>query len=320
MPEIADGPRDVVSSLAFSSGNQLLTTSWDNQMRLYDCKSSPSLVTSIDTPITALSTIFNSGMFHSGYLDGSVRSTDLENHSLVTLKPAPALGESVSAGVAHLISQTSNSSALIAGAWDGHVTIIDPRAAPGASEEHSFKTPHKLFAIASCDRYLVVGMALRAVHIYDHRDYLAPVQVRESGLKLQVRDLTCWDEGYALASIDGRVAIEYFDPSEAVQAQKYAFKCHRVVGNIEDEVFPVNTARYNPQNRLLYTGGNDTVCLWDFGARKRIKQYKFEREVSNFAISDDGSLLAVATTPTSEPTILLDARDPIAKVFIKSIV
>ena len=38
----------------------------------------------------------------------------------------------------------------------------------------------------------------------------------------------CAGVGYALGSIEGRVAIEYMDPAAEVQKQRYAFKCHRV--------------------------------------------------------------------------------------------
>lgn len=33
--------------------------------------------------------------------------------------------------------------------------------------------------------------------------------------------------GYTLSSIEGRVAVEYLDPSPEAQKKKYAFKCHR---------------------------------------------------------------------------------------------
>ena len=53
-------------------------------------------------------------------------------------------------------------------------------------------------------------------------------------------------EGYVLSSIEGRVAVEYFDPSPAVQAKKYAFKCHRKTINGVDTVFPVNAMAVHP--------------------------------------------------------------------------
>ena len=93
---------------------------------------------------------------------------------------------------------------------------------------------------------LVVGMAGRHVYVYDllplrtaldkhsagesvaERDW-EPDQKRESSLKFMARDLRCMPagDGYATSSIEGRVAVEFFDPSPKVQAMKYAFKCHR---------------------------------------------------------------------------------------------
>ena len=40
---------------------------------------------------------------------------------------------------------------------------------------------------------------------------------------------TCRRTGYALSSVEGRVAMEFFDEDPEVQAKKYAFKCHRKV-------------------------------------------------------------------------------------------
>ncbi len=56
-----------------------------------------------------------------------------------------------------------------------------------------------------------------------------PEQTRESSLMHQTRCIRCFPngEGYALSSIEGRVAIEYFDTTPEVQALKYAFKVLR---------------------------------------------------------------------------------------------
>ena len=52
--------------------------------------------------------------------------------------------------------------------------------------------------------------------------------------------------GYATASVEGRIAVEYFDPSPESQAKKYAFKCHRQTVNGEDHVWPVNALAFHP--------------------------------------------------------------------------
>lgn len=48
-------------------------------------------------------------------------------------------------------------------------------------------------------------------------------------------------QGFAVGSVEGRVAMEFFDLSEEAQARKFAFKCHRRPENGKDVVYPVNT-------------------------------------------------------------------------------
>lgn len=53
-------------------------------------------------------------------------------------------------------------------------------------------------------------------------------------LKFQLRDVDCFTDGkgYAVSSVEGRVAWEYFDPALGPMGAKenYAFKCHRDKG------------------------------------------------------------------------------------------
>ncbi len=53
-----------------------------------------------------------------------------------------------------------------------------------------------------------------------------PEQQRESSLKYQTRALAAFPDGagYALGSVEGRVAMEFIDMSPQAQANKYAFK------------------------------------------------------------------------------------------------
>ncbi len=52
--------------------------------------------------------------------------------------------------------------------------------------------------------------------------------------------------GFAISSVEGRIALEYFDPSPAVQNMKYAFKCHRQSKDGIDYVWPVNALAFHP--------------------------------------------------------------------------
>lgn len=53
-----------------------------------------------------------------------------------------------------------------------------------------------------------------------------PEVARESSLKYQTRCLAAYPDGrgYALGSVEGRVAMEVFDSRPEAQAAKYAFK------------------------------------------------------------------------------------------------
>ena len=107
---------------------------------------------------------------------------------------------------------------------------------------------------------LVLAMGQRHVYIYDHRNLSAaisdtaegsvvePFQKRENSLKFMTRSVRCMPngQGYASSSIEGRVAVEYFDQDAAVQKNHFAFKCHRATIDGTDTVYPVNALAFHP--------------------------------------------------------------------------
>ena len=108
-------------------------------------------------------------------------------------------------------------------------------------------------------------------------------------------------QGYVLSSIEGRVAVEYLDPSPEVQKKKYAFKCHRVkdqgVGGIEN-IYPVNAVSFHREHNTFATGGSDgLVNIWDGQNKKRLCQFhRYPTSVASLAFSHDGSVLAIASS------------------------
>lgn len=129
------------------------------------------------------------------------------------------------------------------------------------------------------------------------------------------------DLGYASSSIEGRVAVEWFDPSPDSQARKYAFKCHRQASaEGYDVVYPVNALAFHPIHGTFASGGGDGfVALWDGVAKRRIRQYqKYASSVAALSFSGDGKNLAVAICPGFE-----DGREGTGegevKVFIREL-
>jgi cell cycle arrest protein BUB3 len=162
-------------------------------------------------------------------------------------------------------------------------------------------------------------MTARLVNIYDldaiatlfasagiKSGEVTPWQQRESSLRFLTRAVTCMpnDAGYATSSIEGRVAVEWFEASDESQARKYAFKCHRqpAPDGDGDIVYPVNALAFHPSSKIFATGGGDgSVALWDAEAKKRMKQYpRFPNSVAALAFSNDGRYIAIGVCPGFE--------------------
>jgi cell cycle arrest protein BUB3 len=106
--------------------------------------------------------------------------------------------------------------------------------------------------------------------------------------------------GYTTVSVEGHIAVEYFDPSPAVQEKKYAFKCHRQTIDDVDHVWPINTLAFHPTYNTFVSGGLDTtVSIWDHKVKKHLCQYqRYAVPVAALAFSADGMRLAIGASYT----------------------
>lgn len=156
---------------------------------------------------------------------------------------------------------------------------------------------------------------------------IEPWQRRESALRFMARAVACMpnDAGYAICSIEGRVAVEWFDPSPSSQARKYAFKCHRQTSpEGVDVVYPVNALAFHPIHGTFASGGGDGfVALWDGIGKRRIRQYqRYNSSVAALSFSGDGRYLALGISPGFE-----DGKeggkevgeDGVVKVFVREL-
>jgi cell cycle arrest protein BUB3 len=290
--EIDSPPLDGITSLQFSpsSSNHLIVTSWDSKLRLYDLASNVDKCTLKHAAAVLDGRFTDSQHVITGGLDSWVRFYDLN-----TEQP-DVLGTHTDAvsSVAH----SAENGLAATGSWDRTVRLWDPRVQ--SAQVALQQQPERVYSMDIVGSMLVVAMADRHINIYDVRRMTEPVQKRESSLRYQTRTVACMadGQGYATSSVEGRIAVEYFDASAEAQAKKYAFKCHRQTIDGVDHVWPVNALAFHPLHNTFASGGSDgIVCLWDHTAKKRLRQYpKYTSAISALAFSADGNKLAVGVS------------------------
>ncbi|KAI9789958.1 MAG: hypothetical protein M1833_002125 [Piccolia ochrophora] len=337
--ELSSPPSDAVSAVAFSptSPTRLLVSSWDKNVYLYDTHAQPggALLQTFEHRAPVLDVCFgaNDNEAFTAGLDWDVKRIDLETGEQTVLS-------SHNGGVKSVL-YSKERSILISASWD--CTMHIHQLSDATKEPATIPLPSKPFSLSLTATKLVVAMASRALHIYDIQALslvssqssqpppnileVEPWQRREPSLKFMTRAVACMpnDAGYASSSIEGRVAVEWFDPSAESQARKYAFKCHRQpssTGDGVDVVYPVNALAFHPvfDGNFASGGGDGIVALWDGVAKRRIRQYqRYPASIAALAFSSNGRYLAVASCPGFEDGKEdLDALDQ-TKVYIREL-
>ncbi|QKX58128.1 uncharacterized protein TRUGW13939_05249 [Talaromyces rugulosus] len=337
---VATPPTDAISAIKFSSdpdSTRLVVSSWDKNVYLYDLRDENGVVgpgkllQKFEHRAPVLDVCFgaNEDEIITAGLDWDVRKIDVNTSTQTVLSSHEAGVKSVVYSKEHSI--------VISASWDStlHVHRLNADSTPAV-----IPLPSKPFSLSVSPTKLVVAMASRALHIYDLKSLamisdqadfqppsvnkveIEPWQRRESSLKFMTRAVACMpdDAGYASSSIEGRVAVEWFDPSTESQARKYAFKCHRKPVDDVDVVYPVNALSFHPVFGTFASGGGDgVVALWDGIAKRRIRQYqKYPASVAALSFSSSGKYLAVAVSPGFE-----DGQDDVdpstVQIFVREL-
>uniref|UniRef100_A0A2I3LYX7 Anaphase-promoting complex subunit 4 WD40 domain-containing protein n=1 Tax=Papio anubis TaxID=9555 RepID=A0A2I3LYX7_PAPAN len=126
------------------------------------------------------------------------------------------------------------------------------------------------------------------------------------------------EKAYVLSSIEGRVAVEYLDPSPEVQKKKCAFKCHRLKENNIQQIYPVNAISFHNIHNTFATSSSDgfgSIC--DPFNKKRLCQFhRYPTSIASLAFSNDGTMLAITSSYMYE---MDDREHPEDGIFIRQV-
>uniref|UniRef100_A0AAV2LHG6 Mitotic checkpoint protein BUB3 n=1 Tax=Knipowitschia caucasica TaxID=637954 RepID=A0AAV2LHG6_KNICA len=309
--KLSAAPEDGVSAVKFSpSASQfLLVSSWDSSVRLYDVTANTVRMKYQHSAPVLDCAFYDPTHSWSGGLDAQLKMHDLntDQDTMVGSHDAPI----------RCVEHCPEVNVMVTGSWDRSVRLWDPRTPCNAG---TFTQPEKVYTLSVAGDRLIVGTAGRRVLVWDLRNMGYVQQRRESSLKYQTRAIRAFPnkQGYVLSSIEGRVAVEYLDPSAEVQKKKYAFKCHRLKEEGIENVYPVNAISFHNTHNTFATGGSDGfVNIWDPFNKKRLCQFhRYPTSVASLAFNNDGTLLAIAASYMYEKG---DVPHPEDAIFIRQV-
>ena len=312
--EIIDLPYDGITKVLFHSNDEMLiATSWDSSVSFYN---SSSLALSYRLSLNAAL------LDCAAIAQDSIVVAGLERHVInvnVNRGEHSNLGDHDDA--IRCVKYSSRLGLIVSGSWDRTVRTWDLRASTHWTG--TTVVGGKVYAMGLCDslNYLVLATDRTDLILYDLRKMSESIERKESPLKFQTRCIEINPNGqsYTVGSIEGRVAIQYFDPSAEVQAKSYAFKCHRKEDMGSVIVYPVNSISYQPSSGYFVTGGSDSyVNLWDGENKKRIWKLKqYPSSIASLAFSEEGKHLAIACSYMYEEGDI--PNQPPVNLFIKDL-
>ncbi|KAH9831659.1 Poly(A)+ RNA export protein [Rhodofomes roseus] len=272
--EVADPPTDSISCLSFSSqADYLAVGSWNNEVRIYEVgptgQTQGKAMYTHQGPVLSVCWNKDGTKILSGGADNAARQFDVTTgqSSQVAVHDAPVKCvrwiESPQGGV------------LVTGSWDKTIKYWDLRAQAPVS---TVQLPERCYTLDVAYPLMVVGTAERHIQIFNLTNPTTPFKTMMSPLKWQTRVVSCFPaaNGFAVGSVEGRVAIQYVEDKDA--SNNFSFKCHRKDANPANKdqslVYAVNDITFHPVHGTFSTCGSDgTINFWDKDARTRLKTF-----------------------------------------------
>jgi len=297
--EVTQPPGDTISCLRFSpKADFLVSTSWDNVVRCWEVQSNGTTVPKAEQnngkPVLGCCWHADGSKVFTADSDNQARAWDLATNQAVQVAKHDAPVKTV-----HWI-HAPNYQCLMTGSWDKTIKFWDLRQ---ATPIISFNTQEKVYCADVIYPMAVVSTAQRGILVYQLANQPSEFKKVESPLKYQHRCVAiCKDKkgdptGFALGSVEGRVAIQYINPTDP--KDNFTFKCHRSdvsgAGQTQD-IYAVNDIAFHPQYGTLATVGSDgKFSFWDKDARTKLKTSDgMPQSISACCFNMSGTIFAYA--------------------------
>ncbi|XP_027362796.1 mitotic checkpoint protein BUB3.3-like [Abrus precatorius] len=289
--ELEKGIGDAISRTRFAPhSNNLLISSWDSSLRLYDVDAS---LLRLEAPSQAplLDCCFqDDAVAFTAASDGRIRRYDLHLGLIDTVGSHD--------DIATCIGYSNETCQLITSGFDKKLLLWDIHMKKASSCLRNLDAEVDSMCVCGFNLTVAIGAS---VHVYDLRNFDKPVQLKEAcnGTQLRCVSSVPYAEGFAVGSVDGRVALRIsFSSSNDIG---YVFRCHPKSKDGRHYLVSVNDIAFSPLvSGAFVTGDNEGyVTIWDAGSRKRLVELpKYPNSVASLSYNHVGQFLAVASSYT----------------------
>jgi len=265
-PVITPQPGDTVSKISWSpKANLIAASSWDKQVRVWEVnpsngQSQGKLNTGFEAPVLSCSWTPDGQRIVAAGCDKKVFFWDLATNKTqqVGQHDAPVC-------FAQFVPEIN---CVVSGSWDKSLRFWDGRQAQPAM---GVNLPERLYSGDIHGTVGIFGTADRKIIAYELSKPQQPAYAVDSPLKFQTRCVRLFadNKGFAVGSIEGRVAIQYFDKAHA--SGNFAFKCHRPVNT--NEIYAVNDIAFSAAGTFATMGSDGSLHFWDKDSKQRLKAF-----------------------------------------------
>ncbi|PPS01055.1 hypothetical protein GOBAR_AA19601 [Gossypium barbadense] len=284
--------QDAISRVRFApQSNNLLISSWDPCLRLYDVDCS-QLRLEAPSEAALLDCCFQEEyVAFSAASDGSITRYDL--HSGISNK----IGNHDD--IATCVEYSTETRQVITAGFDKRIIAWDIFGAKPLVYLRNLDAEVESMSLSGYELIMAVGSS---VDIYDLRNSDKCVQSNKFCMDVPIRCVSSipYLKGYAVGSVDGRVKLEISYPSSS-NNMGYMFRCHPRSRDGRNHLVPVNDIAFNPFISGAFVTGDNVgyVTAWDAKSRRRLFELPgCANSIASLTYNNEGQILAVASSHT----------------------